>query len=242
MIIIKGKQAVREALEAEAGIDRIVVSHTVAEQRDIRHLVSVAKRTQVKVQVVSAKELDRQFSDGHHQGIIAYVSPVKHGSIEALIEAKEAHPVVMALDHIEDPHNLGAILRTCEFFGIKTVIYPKDRSSQLSPGVIKAASGAVYHMNLIKVTNLGRSLDQLAEAGYWIYASHVEQGLSLEEFTPNFPLVFVMGNEHKGVSSLTVKLANECVYIPSYGKISSLNVSVATGIFCQHIAHHLGGA
>jgi 23S rRNA (guanosine2251-2'-O)-methyltransferase len=239
MYIIKGKHAVLEALKTEQPIDSIRVAHSAQQHPEVKVILQLAREASVRVLVVTASELDKQAGESNTQGILAYVHSRKQLTLEELIAME--FPVLLAVDHIEDSFNFGAILRSAELFGVKGVIYPKDRNTTLTAGVVKAASGAVHHLDLVKVANVGNSLDRLKSKGYWVYSTDVETGHPLPGFEPNFPMVLVVGNEGKGVSSRVKKIADQNLHIPTVGHLDSLNVSVATGIILYHISQFLPG-
>ena len=150
--------------------------------------------------------------------------------IQTLLHNPKAHPLVVALDHLEDPYNFGAIIRSACAFGVSAIIYPKDRQVNVTPGVISASANTVDHMPLLRVTNVAQTLDILAHAGYWIYGLDGYGKDVLDTFKPNFPCILVAGNEHRGLSPLLKKKAHGLIKIPMASHVESLNVSVATGI------------
>ncbi|MFC1752418.1 23S rRNA (guanosine(2251)-2'-O)-methyltransferase RlmB [Thermoproteota archaeon] len=236
MTIIKGKHAVAEALASGAQLDRILVAYTIKDRADIRSVITKAQFQSVKVQYCSASELKRLIPDGSHQGIAGYMRLQKAVSLDMLIADQGHYPFIIAVDHMQDPYNFGAILRTCESFGIKAVLYPKDRNVQITPGVIKVSSGAVNYLDLVKVTNLASALEKLKSAGYWIYGADSHNGQSLDQFQPQFPLVLVMGSEQKGISKRIQKMVDLNIHIPIKGRTESLNVSVAAGIIMYQLS------
>jgi 23S rRNA (guanosine2251-2'-O)-methyltransferase len=161
----------------------------------------------------------------------------RHVELERVAEP-ERYPLIVVLDHLEDPQNFGAILRSCETLGVRAVVYPKDRSSQITPAVIRASAGAIYHLDLAKVVNIAGALEKLREAGYWIYGT-AEDGVSLDEFSAPMPLALVLGNEGRGVSNRVAKMADGHIRIPLVGKVESLNVSVAAGILLYSLSRGL---
>lgn len=226
--IIKGKRSIWEALKAETPIKIIYVGQVQQRQGDIQQIVYAAKEAGIPVQVITQEHLESLVGEENTQGICAMLDAV---SFKTLAELKEAKPkIVLATDHLQDPYNFGAILRTCDAFGIDWVVFPKDRSAPITPGVIKASSGAYHHLNLCRVTNLGNALTTLKDTGYWVYGTTMENGESLDVASPHFPLVIVVGNEERGLSDRICKLLDGAYYIPMVGHVDSLNVSVATGI------------
>jgi 23S rRNA (guanosine2251-2'-O)-methyltransferase len=226
--VIKGKRSVMEALKAETSIKIIYVGQVQQRQGDIQQLLKMAKEAEIPVQVVTPEHLESLAGEENTQGICAVLDPV---SFKTLAELKVAAPkIVLATDHLQDPYNFGAILRTCDAFGVTWVVFPKDRSAPVTPGVIKASSGAYHHLNLCRVTNLGNALTTLKDSGYWVYGTAMNNGEDLGKATPHFPLVIVVGNEERGLSDRIGKLLDGAYYIPMVGHVDSLNVSVAAGI------------
>ena len=193
------------------------------------------------VKVVSKETFSELTKEKQTQGVLAYVKDYQFGDLNALTKNPKKFPVVVALDHLQDPYNFGAIVRTCETLGVDTILFPKDRSASLSPGMIKASSGAVYYSNLVKVTNLAQSLLTLKKAGYWVYGTDADQGENLDTFASNcnLPMVLVVGNEDKGVSPRVQKIVDAHIRIPLKGQVPSMNVSVATGIILYQITQQL---
>jgi 23S rRNA (guanosine2251-2'-O)-methyltransferase len=236
MQLIKGKHAVLEALQSSVKIDRIVIPYGSEKKADIQAILRTAAHKRISVQVVSHANFQKAAQEAQNQGIIAYIIEKPLQTLEHLIDNIDHYPIIMILDHLEDPFNFGAILRTCDAFGVKAVIYPKDRNSQISPGVIKASSGAIYHLDLIKVVNIGQAIQKLKAAGYWMYGSDVNNGVKLQDLKPAFPAGIIVGNEANGQSRLVSKLMDSNVHIPMSGKMSSLNVSVAAGIMLYTVS------
>lgn len=240
MEMIKGKRAVMEALLADTEIDRIVISHAVNPDHQVKDIQGLAKKKAVKVQTVTSMEFDKvSAKELNTNGVIAFLRAKEMIDFEDILIAPEKYPFLVALDHIEDPQNFGAIIRTCEALGVKCVIYPKDRSVQITPAVVKASAGAIHHINLCRVTNLSRALQQLKDHRYWIYGADSNGGHPVKSLNPMFPLVLVMGNEGKGLSNLIAKVVDEKVYIEMRGRVASLNVSVSSGVIIHEFMHQL---
>jgi len=237
MYIIKGKHAVSEALKTGQHVDSIRIANSATHHPDIKAIMQSARERSVRVSLVTNAELDKQAGEGNTQGVLAYVHSRKPITLDQLISHQ--HPLLLAVDHLEDPFNFGAILRSAELFGVKGVVFPKDRNTTLSAGVVKASSGAINYIDLVKVTNIGNALDKLKSNGYWIVSTDVTYGESLPTLQPNFPMVLVVGNEGRGVSMRVKKLADQLLNIPTSGQLDSLNVSVATGIILYHLSLEL---
>lgn len=240
---IKGKRAIREALVSDTPIERILISDHVVRDKSVSEIINLAKEKGVKFQVLARDGFKRKFEatsydhdiSDQNQGVIASLLPRALATLETILDHPNWYPIVLALDHLSDPYNFGAILRTAEALNVKAVIYPKDRSCNLTPGVIKVSSGAVYHLDLVRVTNLSQALDKFKSNGYWLYGADSNEGTSLNLLQPNFPLVLVVGNEEKGISYQIQKKLDQKINIPLKGKIESLNVSVATSIILYNL-------
>ena len=239
MILISGKNSLKEALLSNSKLDRIIVSQSVQHQHDIASILSSANAQNVKIQVLSPQKFQDLIDEPHSGGIAGYLTDIQFMPLKTLEKSPHDYPFLVIVDHIEDPFNFGGILRTANYFGVDAVVYPKDRNSQLSPGVIRASSGAATHLNLVRVSNIGGSIKQLQKAGYWVYGTDVESGESLDSFVPAAPCALVIGNEHKGVSKRVQEMVDLNLNIRSFGQVESLNVSVATGIIVHHLSEKL---
>ena len=234
--IIIGKHAVRQAISGDQHIEKLYLRERQRTNDDLKRIITSAKKQGIQTQWLEPQRFDQRFS-GDHQGIACITHSFKQTTIHE-IGIKKPRIVLMA-DHLEDPHNFGAICRTAEAFGIHHVCYPKNRAVQITPSVVKASAGAIDSIQLCKLTNLNQALRKLKESGYWIYAASSNVGQSLEKVTFNFPMVLICGSEHSGVSEGLVKSIDEFVHIPLIGQTSSLNVSVATGIIMHKIAFYI---
>ena len=198
----------------------------------IAEILHLANQAQVPVQKLQRGAFQK-LAENRHQQVLARMRDIRHVSLKELIQKRPTH--VMVLDHIEDPHNMGAIIRSCEAMGISAIIYPKQRSATLSTGVIRASAGAIWHVDLCQVSNIAQSLRQLKEADFWIYAASEHEGTPVSEVEPLTPAAIILGNEHKGLSTIVKKMVNFFVTIPLVGQVSSLNVSVAAGIIIYYM-------
>lgn len=200
----------------------------------IQHIIELAKKNHTKIQISSRDELNELTAeDAVHQGVVAEVSPSQvwnETMLEELLEKLAEPPLLLVLDNITDPHNLGACLRTADAAGVQAVIIPKDKSATLNATVRKVACGATEVIPLVTVTNLARTLEKLQQRGLWIVgtAGEAEQEIYQQDLT--IPTVLVMGAEGKGMRRLTRDHCDYLVKLPMLGSVSSLNVSVATGI------------
>lgn len=229
--LIIGRNPVLEALKSERPLDTLFVSDTAG--GSIPHICSLAKEQGIVVKSVSEKKLDQMAHGASHQGVIAAGACAQYASLEDLLavsKEKGAPPFLVVCDEIEDPHNLGAILRTAEAAGADGVILPKRRSASLNSTVFKTSAGAASWLPVARVPNLPAALDQLKAHGIWIYGTDAEGG----EYTKcdlTGPVAWVIGSEGFGLGRLVREKCDFLLRIPMMGKITSLNASVAAGIF-----------
>lgn len=199
----------------------------------IRHLLEQAEALGLPVTRVSRKELDHQFPDAAHQGVIAEVTPAPRGSEEALgqfLNRLQAPPFLLLLDQVQDPHNLGACLRTADAAGVSAVIAPKDRSAGLTPAACKVASGSAETVPFFQVTNLARVMGDLKQRNIWLIGTADDAADELYQADLTGAMGLVMGGEKGGLRRLTRNRCDRLVRIPMAGTVASLNVSVATGV------------
>lgn len=195
------------------------------------------KNKSIDIRVISKDEMDK-ITKLNHQGFIAILNDeFSYFSLDELIKKKPN--IVLVLDHIEDPHNLGAIIRTVNASGIKHIVIPKNRAAKITETVLKVSSGGIVGINIVLVNSLQAVVKKFKKNNYWIYASSVEKGISYNKVSYNFPLVIVIGNESKGVSRTLLKQSDQKIFIPMIGTVQSLNASVATGIILFEIIKNL---
>ena len=232
MIIINGRHSVLEALKQGNGVLEILVSQQ-ADPRDKEFMKHAAQQHGIPFRLFDKYDAKKRFKLDKPASILARVKEPGIQPLSAL--HPDRHPAVVVLDHLEDPHNVGAIIRTCVGLGVSAIVIPKDRQAALSAGVIKASAGAAYHICIIQVANIAQALQNCEKLGYWIFATDSEQGTSLKSIEPLSPFMLVMGNEHKGISKRVSKMAHHHIRIDMKGHIQSLNVSVSTGIILHHL-------
>ncbi|MET4692742.1 23S rRNA (guanosine(2251)-2'-O)-methyltransferase RlmB [Endozoicomonas lisbonensis] len=199
----------------------------------INQLVDDARRFGVTVRFVERNRLDGRVDSGVHQGIVARVAQAKvyrEGDLEDLLDNLEEPPFLLILDGVTDPHNLGACLRTADAAGVHAMITPRDKSASLNATARKVACGAADHVPLVQVTNLSRTMEWLKERGVWMIGTAGESAGNVYEADLKGPMALVMGAEGKGMRRLTRDKCDSLVFIPMAGTVSSLNVSVATGV------------
>lgn len=228
---IYGKNVVKEKLNTNEPILKAYVSKKFKDQSIIDNLML----KNIRINFVDNKILDQKVN-GLHQGIILEVEEAKTYSLEELFtKVKEKqNPLVVMLDHLEDPHNFGAIIRTCEALGIDGIIIPNDRSVGITGTVIKTSTGAISYTTIVRVPNLANTLEKLKKNGFWIVGTDME-GTNYTTIDYNMPTCLIIGNEGKGMSKIIKDNCDFIATIPMYGKINSLNASVSCGIILSHI-------
>jgi 23S rRNA (guanosine2251-2'-O)-methyltransferase len=227
-MLIEGRNSVAECLNGSDTIDKIYIFKGV----QAPELINKIKASGVKYQFVDKPTIDRTSRTGNHQGFIAFVTEYRYPDINQVVNAayeKGNQPILLALDGIEDPHNLGNIIRTAECMGVSGIIIPKNRSASVNETVIKVASGAISHIPVCKVVNLNQEIENLKNKGFWVFALE-SNGVNISKANLSGPIVLVMGGENTGVHQLTLKLSDSILGIPMFGKINSLNVGAATAI------------
>ena len=229
---IEGRNSVLELLESGKDINKIYVIRG-EKHGSINKILGIAKERKIIVVEKDKRQMDEMAQEENYQGVIAIVPPFEYAEISDILDlAKERNedPFVLILDGIEDPHNLGSIIRTAETAGVHGIIIPKRRAASVNSTVNKTSAGAVEHMKIARVTNISDSIEELKKAGLWICGTDI----SAEKYYYNQdltgPLGIVIGNEGKGISDKVKKNCDFNVKIPMRGKITSLNASVSTGI------------
>jgi 23S rRNA (guanosine2251-2'-O)-methyltransferase len=234
--VIPGRHPVREALLGERTINKILL------QRDVKsgillEIMALAKEKGVMVQKVEKQGLNKFVGETVHQGVIALVSPKAYATVEELIAGVPAgeDPFLLLLDEINDPHNLGAILRTSDAAGVHGVIIPRRRSAPLTPTVAKASAGAIEHVPVARVANMVQVIDTLKKSGIWLIGADALGRDTLWESQLSGPLALVIGGEDKGLGRLVKERCDLLVSLPMLGRVNSLNASVATALFSYEV-------
>lgn len=226
MAILSGIHPVAEALRAKHPLDRIVVAQGAGGAR-LQEIIDLARRAAVPVRFEPRASLDRLSGSSAHQGVVALGAAGKYADLDA---AAAAAPLVVVLDGVEDPHNLGAIVRTAHAAGAGAVIVPERRAAGVTEVVAKAAAGALEYLPIVRVTNINRALEDLKQKQYWIYGLDERGNETYDSVEYAAPTAIVLGGEGKGLHEQVRKHCDALVRIPMAGKISSLNVSVAAGV------------
>lgn len=235
--MICGLHAVRAAMDTEPeAVTQLFVDRKRRDRR-MQSLVDQAKRLHLRMEFVEREVLDQHAGGQVHQGVVLLTSGGRayaENDIDELLEQAGASPLVLVLDGVTDPHNLGACLRTADAAGVDFVVVPKDRAAGLNATARKSASGAAERVPFLQVTNLARTLKHLQDAGLWITGTAME-GTGLYEADLSGPRVIVLGSEGKGMRRLTQEHCDQVVQIPMLGGVESLNVSVATGVVLYEV-------
>jgi len=229
---VEGRNAVTELLASGRKVTRLFLLEGTRPGDPLAKLAADARALGIRVENMPRRELDRMSERGAHQGVIAVVEPFRYASLDEIIaaDAGAAASLVIVLDHVTDPGNLGAVVRTAEVVGAAGVIFPKDRAAAMTPSALKAAAGAAEHLRVARVTNVAQTLERLKEAGYWIVGASEKAPADAWAAPLEGRIVLVMGAEGSGLARLTERVCDLLVSLPVRGKVSSLNVSAATAV------------
>lgn len=234
--VIEGRNAVIEAFRAGKTVDKLfVLEH--CKEGSMNTVLREAKKHDTIINYVKKERLDQMSETGKHQGVIAYIAAFEYATVGDILkkaEDKGEPPFVVILDDIEDPHNLGAIIRTANLAGAHGVIIPKHRAAGLTATAVKASAGAVSYTPVAKVTNISKTIEELKDKGLWFVCADMG-GTTMYDLDLKGPIGLVVGNEGKGVSRLVKEKCDFIASIPMFGDIDSLNASVATGVLAYEI-------
>lgn len=228
---IIGRNAVTEALRSGKTIDRLVAAR---DQKDVgaQRIINEAKSRGVKVFFYDKTVLDRESDGAKHQGFIAEVTDFKYSELDDVLElarSKNEPPFIFILDGVEDPHNLGSVIRVAECTGAHGVVIPRHRAASVNETVVKVSAGAAAHVMVVKATNINDVIDELKAKGVWVYAADMD-GESIYSTNLSGAVAFVIGGEGAGVKRLTKSKCDGVIALPMRGKVNSLNASVAAGV------------
>ena len=234
--MIEGRNAVLEAFRAGKTIDKLFVLDG-CQDGPVKSILREAKKTDTIINFVDKERLDRLANSGHHQGVVAQAAAYEYAEVEDILNAakeKGEAPFIFILDEIEDPHNLGAIIRTANLCGAHGVIIPKRRAVGLTATVAKTSAGAVNYTPVAKVTNIAKTIEELKKEGMWFVCADMD-GQTMYDLNLTGPIGLVIGNEGAGVSRLVKEKCDFTASIPMKGDIDSLNASVAAGVLAYEI-------
>ncbi len=226
-MIVIGKNVALELLNNNKKINKIYLYDNFND----KNLLNEINKRNISVIYKSKQEMFK-IDNGNHQGIIMDIPDYKYFDLEEVINNKG---FLVILDHLEDTHNFGAIIRTCEAAGVDGIIIPEDRSVDINSTVMKTSSGALDNIKIVKVININNTIDKLKEIGYWIIGTSLDTDQLYDKQKYIYPLALIIGNEGKGISRLTKEKCDAVVKIPMKGKINSLNASVSAGIMIYEI-------
>lgn len=221
-MFVFGKNVAEEVLNSDKKIDKIFIQDNFKDET----ILKLINKRRVEVRKLNKIEMDKKVS-GLHQGIILSIEDFKYSNIEDVLELE--NPLLVILDHIEDPHNFGAIIRTCEAAGVDGIIIPNDRSVEVNGTVVKTSVGTTEKMRIIRVTNIVKTMDMLKKNGFWIVGTDMN-GQDYSTIDYKGKTAIVCGNEGKGMSRLVEENCDFIASIPMYGTVNSLNASVATAV------------
>lgn len=234
--IIEGRNAVLEAFRAGKTIDKLFVLDG-CQDGPVKSILREAKKTDTIINFVDKERLDRLANSGHHQDVVAQAAAYEYAEVEDILNAakeKGEAPFIFILDEIEDPHNLGAIIRTANLCGAHGVIIPKRRAVGLTATVAKTSAGAINYTPVAKVTNIAKTIEELKKEGMWFVCADMD-GQTMYDLNLTGPIGLVIGNEGAGVSRLVKEKCDFTASIPMKGDIDSLNASVAAGVLAYEI-------
>lgn len=234
--IIEGRNAVLEAFRAGKTIDKLFVLDG-CQDGPVKSILREAKKTDTIINFVDKERLDRLANSGHHQGVVAQAAAYEYAEVEDILNAakeKGEAPFIFILDEIDDPHNLGAIIRTANLCGAHGVIIPKRRAVGLTATVAKTSAGAINYTPVAKVTNIAKTIEELKKEGMWFVCADMD-GQTMYDLNLTGPIGLVIGNEGAGVSRLVKEKCDFTASIPMKGDIDSLNASVAAGVLAYEI-------
>lgn len=229
--IICGRNPVLEALRSGREIDRLLIAHGIS-GGSVTAIIAKCKAKGVLIKEISPQKLDYYCGGANHQGVAVMLASQEYSTVDdimSLADSRNEKPFIIICDGLEDPHNLGAVIRTAEATGVHGVIIPERRSASLNATVAKAACGALEYVPVARVTNIASTIDMLKERGVWVFGADMDG----EDYTKtdfDVPCAIVIGNEGKGIGTLTAKKCDKIISLPMLGKINSLNASVAAGI------------
>lgn len=234
--IICGRNSVLEAVRSGREIDRLLIAHGVS-GGSVSAIIAKCSQRGILIKEISPQKLDYYCGGANHQGVAVMFASQEYSTVEDIINyaaEQNEKPFIIICDELEDPHNLGAIIRTAEACSVHGIIIPKRRSASLNATVAKSASGALEYMRVARVTNIANTIDELKEKGIWVFGADMD-GADYTSFDYDIPCALVIGNEGKGIGTLVAKKCDAIISLPMHGKINSLNASVAAGVLMYEV-------
>ena len=227
-MLVMGRNVAEDLLKKNKKVRKVIIQ----EGFDDKNIISLIEKNNLVVETKSKREIDH-LCPGVNQGIILDIPDYKYMELNDFLNTED--DFVVLLDHLEDPHNLGAIIRTCEAAGVKSIIMPRDRQVQVNATVMKTSVGTLDNVNLVSVSNLVNAIERLKDAGYWVVGTALENSVDYRTIDYSGKIALVIGNEGKGISDLVQKKCDFLAKIPMYGETNSLNASVAAGIMIYEV-------
>ncbi len=229
-MLVYGRNVATELLKQSKKIKKIFLQDNFNDEK----INSLLEKVKIQPKIMSKKQMDN-LAGGVHQGIILDIEDYQYKDLEDML-SKNPNFIVI-LDHLEDPHNFGAIIRTCEAAGVNMIIIPKDRQALVNATVMKTSAGALLNVNIVKVTNLANTIKRLKKEGFWIVGTDME-GTKYDEIDYAEKTAIIIGNEGSGMSQIVAKACDFIATIPLYGHVNSLNASVSAGIVIYEVVRH----
>lgn len=230
--LIYGRNPVKSSIEANK-VKKLMLQKNFSDES----ILELARTKDISIEFVDQGVLTSLSKNGNHQGVIAEIEEYKYSSLESILRGctGKKQPLILILDEIEDPHNLGAIIRSCDAFGVDGIILKNRNQVQINMTVVKVSTGAIDHVKICQVSNVSNAIRALKEAGFWIYASDGSAKTDYDQVKYDGPTALVVGSEGRGISRLVLDNSDFVIRIPMLGHVNSLNVSVATGILLCNI-------
>lgn len=225
-MIVFGKNVAKEVISSGTKINKVFLLNKF----DDKGILDYLENNNIRRVIIDKKEMDYKYK-GNHQGIVLDIEDYKYSSLDSTFD----NDFVVILDHLEDPHNFGAIIRTCEAAGVASIIIPKDRSVDVNSTVMKVSAGALNNVNIVEVNNLVNAIKKLKENGFWVYGTDMEDSIEYTKVDYSSKTALVIGSEGNGIGRLIKDNCDFVVSIPMTGKINSLNASVAAGIVIYEV-------
>lgn len=230
-MLVYGRNVAVELLKSDKKIKKIFLQ----ENFDDKTINSLLEKSNLRIEIKQKRQMDN-LANGVHQGIILDIDDYKYSDLNSIL--KNNPNFIVILDHLEDPHNLGAIIRTCEAAGVDSIIMPKDRQVQVNATVMKTSAGTLSNVKIATVSNLVNTIKKLKEEGFWIVGTALENSVDYRKVDYNSKIALVIGNEGKGMSRLVTEACDYLVTIPMFGDVNSLNASVASGIMIYEVVRN----
>lgn len=225
-MIVFGKNVAKEVISSKIKINKVFLTKSF----DDRGILDFLEKNNIRRVIIDKRDMDFKYK-GNHQGIVLDIEDFKYSKLEEVLDKD----FIVILDHLEDPHNFGAIIRTCESAGVDAIIIPKNRSVEVNSTVMKVSAGALNNQTIVEVNNLASAIDKLKKSGFWVYGTDMTDSEVYTDVKYDSKVVLVIGAEGNGISRLVREKCDFVVNIPMFGKINSLNASVAAGIIIYEI-------